>query len=425
ILDENLEVLDYESIAQPTLVGITAFTCQAPRAYQVAAAFRKRGTPVVMGGIHASMRPEEALRYVDSVVVGEAETVWTQVLDDVLKGNLQELYRGSLAERVNCPPARHDLVNGRYPVATVQTTRGCPLNCHFCSVTAFNGRRYRRRPIRDVIHELQLVPERLLFFADDNLIGTRKDHIEYAKDLFRSMIAHGIKKRWAAQVTINVADDAELLNLAKKSGCIGVYIGFESPNPESLKEVNKTFNLRFGIEYYEQAVRRLHEAGIGVTGAFIMGIDHDKPGAANMIVDCARRCQIDAVTVLTLTPLPGTVLYEKMDSDRRIILTTYPDDWKCYNLIVPTCRFKHFSWSQLKLEREILYESLYRKRSRLWMGFLRTLLATKDLRVSMAYLISNLSYRRSWHIYDAMRARFVQREEANPAALQTKGLDEE
>jgi radical SAM superfamily enzyme YgiQ (UPF0313 family) len=422
ILDENLESFDYESMPRPDLVGITAFTCQATRAYEVATTFRQKRIPIVMGGIHASMCKEEAQRYVDSVVIGEAETVWAQVLEDTLRDRLRPLYSGTLTEWLDSPPARHELVKDKYLLGTLQTTRGCPLGCNFCSVTAFNGRKYRHRPIKDVLDELEVLPYKLLLFADDNLIGTRKDHMEYAKNLFRAMIKRGIRKLWSAQVTINMADDPELLKLAKRSGCFGVFIGFESPNPESLKTVNKNFNLRFGIDYYKEAVRRIHKAGIGVSGSFIIGIDDDKPGAAEMIVNIVKECNIDAVSVQTLTPLPGTELYDQMVNEERLFLTDYPKDWKYYNLIFPTFKLKNFSWSELKRERDQLYKGFLSKFNIL-IRFFKTLMDTRDLRVAVIFLFSNLSAQRNWDIYDTIRNSLTEREKVQPVkSYMEKGL---
>ena len=174
IVDENLGVPDYSAMPRPDLVGITAFTSQAGRAYIVAGHFRRQGVPVVMGGIHATMCLEEVSERVDSVVAGEAEGIWAQVLEDVRQGRLQRRYDGGLARIDQMLPARHDLLQPRYAFGAIQTTRGCPLNCSFCSVTSFNGATYRQRPVEDVIREFQLVPEKRVLIVDDNLIGTRR-----------------------------------------------------------------------------------------------------------------------------------------------------------------------------------------------------------------------------------------------------------
>ncbi len=173
IVDENLGVPDYGAMPRPDLVGITAFTSQVNRAYEVASHFRNQGVPVVMGGIHATMCIDEVIERVDSVVTGEAESVWAQVLEDALHHRLKRRYDGGLAEIKDASAARHDLLAGGYAFGAIQTTRGCPLNCSFCSVTAFNGAKYRHRPIADVVREFQLIREKRVLVVDDNLIGTR------------------------------------------------------------------------------------------------------------------------------------------------------------------------------------------------------------------------------------------------------------
>ena len=188
IFDENVRVLEYGALPRPDLVGVTAFTSQANRAYELAAEFRNRGVPVVMGGIHATMRPQEAMARVDSVVTGEGEHIWPQVLTDLRQGGLKPLYAGAHADMSEIPPARHDLLTGDYAFGSIQTTRGCPLSCSFCSVTAFNGPHYRQRPIEDVVREFGAIREKHVLIVDDNLIGTHPDHIARAKELFRAMI---------------------------------------------------------------------------------------------------------------------------------------------------------------------------------------------------------------------------------------------
>ncbi|GAH85689.1 unnamed protein product, partial [marine sediment metagenome] len=225
IIDENCNIPDYTSMPMPDLVGITAFTSQANRAYKIASKFRNRGVPVVMGGIHATMCSEETIKKVDAVVKGEGESVWAQILEDVQHKSLKQIYTGSFTKMDNIPLPRHDLLSNSYYFGSIQTTRGCPLNCHFCSVSTFNGMTYRYRPIEKIIQELKLIKEKYILIVDDNLIGINKKHIERAKNLFRAIIKSNIRKKWIGQVTINFADDDELLKLAAKSGCTGVYIG--------------------------------------------------------------------------------------------------------------------------------------------------------------------------------------------------------
>jgi len=342
ILDENLGVPDYAAMPRPDLVGITAFTSQANRAYEVAAFFRNRGVPVVMGGIHATMCLEEVMERVDSVVTGEAEGVWHRVLEDARHGRLNRRYEGGLAEIAKVPLARHDLLDGGYAFGAIQTTRGCPLNCSFCSVTAFNGAKYRQRPIADVVREFQLVREKRVLIVDDNLIGTSPSHIARAKDLFRALARAKLRKEWVAQATINFADDEELLTLAAKAGCSGVFIGFESPSSEGLLEIGKKFNLLKNRDF-RASVRRIQRHGILVVGSFIIGLDVDEPGIGKRIADVASHYGVDNLNVLFLTPLPGTRLWDQMRAEDRVALNAFPEDWRYYTLTYPVGRYKRLS----------------------------------------------------------------------------------
>jgi radical SAM superfamily enzyme YgiQ (UPF0313 family) len=246
---------------RPDLVGITAFTSQSNRAYEAAAYFRSLGVPVVMGGIHATMCLDEVMEHVDSVVTGEAESVWAKVLEDARHNRLKHRYEGGLADIKELAPGRHDLLPARYAFGAIQTTRGCPLNCNFCSVTTFNGAQYRQRPIPEVVRELRSIREKRILVVDDNLIGTRPEHIARAKDLFRALAQANLRKEWVAQATINFADDEELLVLAAKAGCRGVFIGFESPTPEGLRELGKKINLVKGRDF-RASVQRIQRHNI-------------------------------------------------------------------------------------------------------------------------------------------------------------------
>jgi radical SAM superfamily enzyme YgiQ (UPF0313 family) len=342
IVDENLGAPNYPAMPRPDLVGITAFTSQANRAYEVATHFRRLGVPVVMGGIHATMCLDEAMERVDSIVTGEAEGVWLQVLEDARRGCLRRRYDGGLAKIDHVPLARHDLLATGYAFGAIQTTRGCPLNCSFCSVTAFNGARYRMRSIGDVIREFRLIREKRVLVVDDNLVGTRPNHIARAKDLFRAMAQAKLEKEWVAQATINFADDEELLALAAKAGCSGVLIGLESPAAEGLRELGKKFNLLKGRDF-RASVRRIQRHNILVVGSFIIGFDVDEPGIGKRIAEAASQYGVDNLNVLFLTPLPGTRLWDQMKSEDRIALDAFPEDWKYYTLTFPVARHKHLS----------------------------------------------------------------------------------
>jgi radical SAM superfamily enzyme YgiQ (UPF0313 family) len=390
IVDENLGAPDYPAMPRPDLVGITAFTSQANRAYEVASYFRHLGVPVVMGGIHASMCLDEVMDRVDSVVTGEAEGVWPQVLEDALHGSLKPLYEGGVADISAVPCARHDLLATGYAFGAIQTTRGCPLNCTFCSVTAFNGARYRQRPISDVVREFQSIREKYVLVVDDNLIGTRPDHIGRAKDLFRAMAEANLRKEWIGQATINFADDEELLVLAVKAGCRGVFIGFESPTTEGLLEIGKKFNLVKGRDF-RASVRRIQRHNILVAGSFIIGLDIDEPGIGKRIAEVSSQYGVDNLNVLFLTPLPGTRLWEQMKAEDRIALDAFPEDWKYYTLTFPVARYKHLSLN--RIVREMIscnrnFYSMPRILRRVCGNVLRR-------RAPLISFVGNFSYRRN------------------------------
>ncbi len=388
IVDENLGLPDYHSIPRPNVVGITAFTSQANRAYQVAAHFRRLGVPVVMGGIHATMCLAEVLERVDSVVTGEAEAVWAQVLDDARRGGLKRQYDGGHSAIDRFVPACHDLLPGRYAFGAIQTTRGCPLNCSFCSVTAFNGAQYRQRPVLEVVREFRAIPEKRVLVVDDNLIGTHPKHVARAKELFRTLAAANLHKQWIAQATINFADDEELLALAAEAGCRGVFIGFESPTPEGLRELGKKFNLARGRDF-PASVRRIQRHNILVVGSFIIGLDIDEPGIGERIAAAARQYGVDTLNTLFLTPLPGTRLWDEMNSERRIALGAFPDDWKYYTLTFPVARFKHFTPEGIVQEMISCNRRFYSRG-----GILRRVWsALRNQRHPLLSLVGNLSYR--------------------------------
>ena len=388
VIDENLSVPDYTAMPQPDLVGITAFTSQANRAYTVAAGFSSRGVPVGMGGIHATMCLMEALERVDAVVMGEAESIWAQVLEDAKFGTLKRVYTGTPLGMDKVPLARHDLLPSGYRVGAIQTTRGCPLNCSFCSVTAFNGRRFRHRPIENVVQEFKVIREKYVLIVDDNLIGTRKDHIAHTKKLFLAMIKANLGKNWFAQVTINMADDEELLRLAANAGCLGVFIGFESPSIEGLKEVHKKFNFHKGREF-KASVTRIQRHGIIVAGSFIMGLDVDDQGIGQQIADTANRYGLDILNVMFLTPLPGTRLWKNMELEGRIVANSFPEDWKYYTLVFPVARYRHLSWADMLNELETCDRAFY-SYPRI---FYRVFGNLCRMRQPFSTLVSNLSYR--------------------------------
>jgi radical SAM superfamily enzyme YgiQ (UPF0313 family) len=394
ILDENLGPIDYGALSRPDAVGITAFTSQAPRAYELAGWFRAGGVPVIMGGIHATMCFAEASRHVDSVVTGEAEQVWVEVLEDVRAGCLKARYDGGFAAMDHIAPARHDLLPQGYAFGSIQTTRGCSLNCTFCSVTEFNGARYRQRPIPEVVEEFRSIPESRVLIVDDNLIGRKPQHIERAKELFRALAEADTGKVWVGQTTVNIADDEELLQLAEKAGCIGLFIGFESVTPEGLPELGTKSAMLSGRDI-PASVERIRRHNILVVGSFIMGLDSDRPGVGRLIADAAGRYGVDNMNVLFLTPLPGTRLWRRMAAEKRIAMDAFPEDWKYYTLNYPVARYKHLSRGGI-IHEMIDCNSTFYSPSNIFARMTRNVLAGRNPFFS---LVSNLSSRRNSALY--------------------------
>ena len=349
LIDEQVEGARAYDDVEADLVGITAFTPQAPRAYHVAGQFRARGVPVVMGGIHASLVQEEAARYADAIFIGEAERLWPAVIADVEAGRLQPRYDGGTSGESVVRPDRRIFAKYSYEYASAQTTRGCPMDCSFCSVTAFNGRLFRMRPVDEVVAELATIPERDVILVDDDLNGFSRKAKQRCLDLFRAMIDAGLRKQWITQVTINFGDDDELLRLAREAGCAGVFIGFESTDKTSLALIRKDgLSQRRGVDYYRENIARIHSHGLGVVGSFILGIDtQDMQTIAEDILRFADETAIDALNPTILTPLPGTRDYAALDAAGRIAFKDYPQDWERYTLAFPVSTMLNVSGAGL------------------------------------------------------------------------------
>jgi radical SAM superfamily enzyme YgiQ (UPF0313 family) len=286
----------------------------------------------VIGGVHPSMVPEEAAQYVDAVVVGEAESAWPRLLADWEAGQLKPLYHGEWGGLEGLPWPRRDLFHPRYLLATVQTSRGCPMDCDFCSVTAFNGGRYRRRPTEEVLAELETIPQKLIFIIDDNLVGYGKGSREQALALLKGMVERKLGKWWFCQASLNFADDPELLHWAGRAGCRLVLLGVEAEDAEALADVNKRLNLSRGVASYDAAFRRIQRAGIAVMGTFIFGTDSDTPASLHRRADFMIRSRTDIMIAQLLTPLPGTRLFERYRQQGRLRYTDFPEDWQRYDM---------------------------------------------------------------------------------------------
>ncbi len=400
LIDENIDTFRYEDA---DLVGITASTSSATRAYEIASQYRRRGIPVVMGGIHASMLPDEALDHVDSVVIGEAESVWQNVTTDFLKGNLQEKYEGVLLDLENMRIPRRDLFSKQYAVTSVQTSRGCPMDCDFCSVTVFNGKRYRLRPVEEVLDELEGIPQKGIFFVDDNLIGYGKASRQRARDLFRGMSERRLDKKWICQASINFGVDEALLSLASKSGCVMVLLGLESDDPEELRYMNKKMNLRYD---YRKILRNINRHGILVFGGFIFGVKNETEKSMWRKAGFICRKRVDVVQTTVLTPLPGTRLFKAALEEDRLLHTDFPKDWERYNMVDYTYALDGIGEEEFAGMVHKCMSRIFSKWTLAW-KCLRTILYTKRVRSGISAYVINRTFGRMWRRIGAVvDARF-------------------
>jgi radical SAM superfamily enzyme YgiQ (UPF0313 family) len=317
------------------LVGISCFTMHAPRAYEIADDFRKKGIPVVLGGYHPSSLPDESKQHADSVVVGEAELTWPQLLKDFQNDSMKPFYRQEKpVDPTLIPPARRDIIKGLLPVTDVQATRGCPNRCEYCAIEKVEGHHFRKRPIENVIEEIKSIKGSYFCFYDPSLTID----IDYTKSLFKEMI--GLKKNFECHGNINILDrNDELLSLSKKAGCYGWAIGFESICQESLKSVGKVNK----VEKYADAIKKIRKHGLGIRGLFMFGFDHDTVNIFQDTYKAMRDWKIDMATFSILTPLPGTRIYDRFEKENRILTK----DWSKYDCGTVVFQPKHMTPEQL------------------------------------------------------------------------------
>ncbi len=326
ILDETIDEINFDQ--KVDLVGITALTLNVKRGYEIASEFRKRGIPVVMGGHHASALPHEALQHADSVVIGEAENVWEELIQDFEDKKLKSIYKSDTLFdlKISVIPDYSCFDFDRYlkpygskgPFFPIQATRGCPFNCDFCSVTSFFGHTFRTKPIGLVLKEMQRHKTGYYFFVDDNIIG----QIEYAKELFRALVP--LKIKWLGQFSTNMLRHPDLVKLAADSGCLAAYIGIESLSDDNLKGVKKGFNR---VKDYPELFELLNKNGIRPFASLIFGFDNDDEEVFDKTVDFLIQNKAGKAYFYILTPLPGTQLYERLEKEGRFITK----DWSKYD----------------------------------------------------------------------------------------------
>jgi radical SAM superfamily enzyme YgiQ (UPF0313 family) len=319
VVDERVEEISFNG--DYDLIGITALTSQAPRAYQIADMFRNRGKRVVMGGIHASVVPDEAMEHCDAVVSGEAENVWADVLEDFKAGNPKKFYRSEkFHDLKKLPKPRFDLLNRKdfsSIFMPIQASRGCPHNCDFCSVTKFFGKSYRFRPVEDVVREVKASGAKRFTLVDDNITANRR----YSKELFNAL--KPLKIRWIGQSTINLGRDPELCKLAAESGCYFMGIGIESVDQDNLNDMDKPWNR---VGEFPKLLDTIRKNRIGLVLNMIVGLDHDDERVFEKTVKFLMKSHTFHVILNTPIPYPGTKFALRLEREGRLL----HKDWSQY-----------------------------------------------------------------------------------------------
>jgi len=388
LIDESVDPVPLDEPAD--LVGISVLTGTARRAYALADHFRARGVPVVLGGIHATLRPDEAVRFADSVVVGMAERTWPVVIRDLREGRLRPRYEdrtepGPYVEGVPTPRWELQRRSGYMVPYTVQTTRGCYHACDFCTVPAV-WKRFQRRPVADVVRDIRAVPAKRFCISDVSPF----DDLDYAKELLRAMIP--LKKKWGGLATTRIAKDPELFDLLVKSGCNFLLIGFESVNQAALSGIYKGFNRS---DQYDELVRQLHRAHVVVQGCFVFGFDHDTTDVFRATVERVNQLRIDIPRYSIYTPYPGTRLFARLEEEGRLLSR----DWADYDTMHVVYRPKQMSPVEL-------YEGFrwaYRETFRFGSILRRTLAGGRLFPITF---VGNLAYR--MYVKRLLRARGFQ-----------------
>jgi len=318
IVEEEIEDINLDEDCD--LVGLSCMTANAPRAYHLAREFRKRGKTVVMGGIHPSILPDESLQHADSVVIGEVEGVWTQLLEDWKRGRLLKKYHKpypSLEKYVTLR-TRGDTKKRLFDVVPVMTTRGCPWGCDFCCVHDIYGRKIRHIPVGNVVQDIVDSGGRFFLFLDDNIVGDST----YAKNLFKAVKPLGIK--WVGQASISFVDNTELLKLAAQSGCKAMFFGLESVSKIQMKKMRKSMK---DLQKLEQAIQKVKDAGIYFHASMIFGFDDDTMDVFPETLNFLVKHRISSASLNVLTPYPGTKVYSQFSQEGRLLT----DNWKYYD----------------------------------------------------------------------------------------------
>jgi len=354
IIDENIEDIDYS--INVDLVGISVRTMFAKRAYHISETFREKGVKTVLGGIHPSMCPDEAALHCHTVVIGEAENIWKTLLEDAQNGQLKPIYQAdSFANLKQSPiPDRRELSKNRYLTDIIQTTKGCPFHCEFCSVHAFDGQKIRTRTVEQVIREINSIKEsedvfkkkKAIFFADDNILSKKSFAVEMIDAL------KPLNINWMCQASINISQEDDLLQKMSDSGCGAIFIGFESISEENLSSMDKAINRQFD---YKKAIEKIHSFGILVHSSFIVGYENDSTESFDNLIHFIKETNLLIPVINILTPFPGTHLYKRLDKEGRIL----SKDWQLYDTKHVVFQPENLSIEELSSGYKKIVQSVY------------------------------------------------------------------
>jgi radical SAM superfamily enzyme YgiQ (UPF0313 family) len=345
------------------------------------------------------MIPAEAMNYMDVVVKGEAESIWGQVILDFEKNNLKRLYSGEQLPMVNSPFQRMDLYNANYSMGAIQTTRGCPMKCDFCSVHAINGHKYRHRQVDDVVREFISIPQSKVYVVDDDFFGYSKASAQRAIDICKGIIKSGVKKEWYTFTSMHLGSNEEALKYMAEAGCRLILLGIESEVPDQLHSSNKQTNLKIGIDNYERVYSAMNRNGIAVLGSFIFGLDSDTPETIERRTDYIINSGIDCVQAGILTPLPGTGTYYRLLAENRITHTNFPVDWEQFTFFHTVIKPKNMTSKELMDLMNVSWGRMY-DRNVLKKKYFKTLKATKSPGAAGWALFTNVNYRNTVFEYE-------------------------
>lgn len=378
LYDDRMESIPYDD---PTnLVAITVETFTARRAYEISAAYRQRGVPVVMGGMYATLLPDEVAHHADAVYLGDGEFLWRQVLQDARRGQLQPIYRAKAGRPQPGTFTRRDIFMGKgyLPITLLQFSRGCRFDCTFCAVSVYFNQTNYCRSVREVMAEIEQQERRLLFFVDDNILSNR----EAAKNLFRELIP--LKINWVSQASLDMTEDLELMDLMAQSGCLGHVVGFESISPASLQAMKKTPNLNGNFNNYQPQLEILRDYGLQTWAAFTIGHDHDTVESIDRTVEFALKNKFAFAAFNVLIPYPNTPLYNQLAAENRLL---YDGKWWLH----PDYRFNHAPFQPKLMSADELTEAGLRAR-KVFNSPLSIVRRAFDLKTNMRSLLRLSTY---------------------------------